>query len=69
MNEPPLMISTKDLSYLSDMFAWNFTAAKVAYNFKEKIVSPEIQELVGKINQMHVGICNKIIQILGGQNG
>lgn len=68
MNEPPVMISTKDLSYLTDMFEWNFTAAKVAHDFKEKIVSPEIKDLVGRINAMHVGICNKIIQILGGQN-
>lgn len=66
MNEPPVMISTKDLAYLSDMFEWNFTVSKVAYDFEGKIQNPEIKELVNRIHTMHVGICNKIIQILGG---
>ena len=66
MNEPPVMISTKDFAYLSDMFEWNFTASKITYDFEEKIKDPEIKELVGRIHAMHVGICNKIIKILGG---
>ena len=66
MHEPPVMLSTKDVSYLSDMFAWNFTASKITYDFEGKIINPEIKELVGRIHQMHVGICHKIIQILGG---
>ncbi len=66
MNEPPVMISTKDLSYLSDMFEWNFTVSKITYDFERKIINPEIKELTSRIHNMHVSICNKIIQLLGG---
>lgn len=66
MNEPPKMMSTKDLAYISDMFEWNFTASKVAHNFEEKIQDPEIQNLINQISEMHASICKKLVFILGG---
>lgn len=68
MNEPPVMISTKDLAYISDMFEWNFTASKVAHDFQEKIENLEVKNLVSKVSMMHSNICRKLISILGGQN-
>ncbi len=67
MNEPPKMISTKDLDYISDMFEWNFTASKVAHSFEEKIQDNEIKELVKRVSKMHAGICRKLVTMLGGQ--
>lgn len=67
MNEPPLMISTKDLSYISDMFEWNFTASKVAHDFEEEVIDPEIKDLITNVSTMHANICRKLISILGGQ--
>lgn len=69
MNEPPKMISTKDLDYISDMFEWNFTASKVANCFEEKVIDPEIKDLIKRVKEMHTGICKKLVNILGGQNG
>lgn len=68
MNEPPVMISTKDLSYISDIFEWNFTASKVSNDFKEKITNPEIKDLISRVSTMHANVCKKLVSILGGQN-
>ena len=33
MEQVPVMISTKDLAYLTDIFSWNYNASKVAHNY------------------------------------
>lgn len=68
MNEPPVMISTKDLSYISDMFEWNFTASKVSNDFKDKVTDSEIKDLISRVSMMHANVCRKLVAILGGQN-
>lgn len=68
MNQVPEMISTKDLSYLADIFEWNFTACKKCYNFAGYIQETEIKELIGKVGNMHEIHCQKIINILGGNH-
>lgn len=68
MNEPPVMISTKDLSYISDIFEWNFTMAKMANDMKEKITNEEIKTLISKVSTMHTNICQTLVTILGGEN-
>ena len=37
MNTVPNIISTKDLSYLEDMFNWHFNASKKAHHFSEEV--------------------------------
>lgn len=64
MNTVPLMISTKDLAYISDMFEWNFNASKTAYHFTEEITNPELRELANRICQMHTEHCRKLVNIL-----
>ncbi len=64
MNQPPAMISTKDLSYISDMFEWNFVAAKTIHHFETELMDQEIKTLFKKIYKMHCGICNKLVKIL-----
>ena len=34
MKKVPVMISTKDIAYLKDIFSWNFTASKTCNHFK-----------------------------------
>lgn len=68
MNQPPVMISTKDLSYFSDMFEWNFVASKVSNHFSTQIMDPEIKELVGKVSKMHSSICQNLLKIMEATN-
>ncbi len=64
MNEPPVMISTKDLSYISDMFEWSFTAGKTANHFKDEVIDEEIKSILNEITIMHKNICHNLINLL-----
>ena len=64
MNKVPNMISTKDLSYLKDMFEWNFNASKLAYHFSEETSNPIVKEILVKVCRMHSEHCRKIKNIL-----
>lgn len=66
MNQVPNIISTKDLSYISDMFEWNFTVSKVCHSYVEKVVDEEIKTIIGDIGRMHANICARLVEILGG---
>lgn len=69
MNQVPKMISTKDLSYISDMFEWNFTVSKVCKSYEEKIETEDIKTIIGDIGRMHANICARLVEILGGNYG
>lgn len=62
----PNMISTKDLSYLDDIFQWNFNASKKAYHFSNEVKIESIKNEAVNVAKMHAQICHKIIEILGG---
>ncbi len=64
MKEAPTMISTKDLAYLTDIFGWNFTAAKKAYHFKNEVEDEEIKELMNRLFEMHKEQCDEVLSIL-----
>ena len=45
LNEVPVNVITgKDLDYLSDMFQWNYTAYKCAYNNIESMTDMELKD-------------------------
>ena len=62
MNKVPNMISGKDLDYFSDMFSWNFTASKVAYNFSEMVTDEEVKNKLNEVAMMHANICRKLVR-------
>lgn len=62
----PNMISTKDLSYLEDIFEWNFNASKKANHYSSEIKIEVIKEIANNVAKMHAQICHKVIEILGG---
>lgn len=64
MNNVPIMISTKDLSYISDMFNWNFTAAKKALCFSIEVTDSEIKNELQNIFEMHKNICSELLNII-----
>ena len=59
MNNVPNMISTKDASYLKDMFNWNIIALKKFNVYNEYI------NIVKKLITMHEANCEEILNILG----
>jgi len=64
METVPKMISTKDLSYLSDMFHWNFTAFKQLKHFVNEVENEEIIELFQGLSEMHYQHMEWILSIL-----
>ncbi|MCZ0703273.1 hypothetical protein J2T56_002435 [Natronobacillus azotifigens] len=53
MTQPPNMISSKDLLYLTDMMSWNLGALKKAHCFSQKCTIPEIQTALDNVSKMH----------------
>ncbi|WP_284141713.1 hypothetical protein [Virgibacillus sp. LDC-1] len=54
--QPPQIISTKDLSYISDMLSWNLDAFKKANFYATQCQNPEVKEAIeqaGKLHQQH----------------
>lgn len=70
MNKVPNIISTKDLSYICDMFQWNFTAAKKSLHYSNEVNDEEIKNELENIYEMHKNICSNLIDLLneGGNN-
>lgn len=64
MEQVPAIISTKDLSYLSDMFEWNFIAAKKALHYSNEVTNEEIKKELDKIYKMHEKHLKKILELL-----
>lgn len=64
MKEAPAMISTKDLAYLTDIFGWNFIAAKKAYHFKNEVQDEEIKDLMNRLFELHKEQCDEVLSIL-----
>jgi len=64
MDTIPQIISTKDLTYLSDMFEWNYTAFKQVNHFIGEVQNEEIKEVLERVKNMHEDHLNFIISIL-----
>ena len=48
MEKVPAIISTKDLSYLSDMFEWNFVAYKKVLHYSNEVSNEEVKSETNK---------------------
>ena len=64
MKKIPNIISTKDLSYLEDMFNWNFTIAKKAYQYSLEVTDKKIAKHLDEVYKIHKEICQKITKII-----
>lgn len=64
MEQVPAIISTKDLSYLSDMFEWNFIASKKTLHYINEVTDDEIKKELEKVYKMHEKNLNKILELL-----
>lgn len=64
MKQVPNIISTKDLSYLEDMFNWHFVLAKKAYTYSQCVEDETISQFLKDTYIKHKKICEKIIKKL-----
>ncbi|WP_182201544.1 spore coat protein [Paraliobacillus salinarum] len=70
LQQPPTMVSSKDLLYLTDMMSWNLNATKKAHFFANQCNIPEIKTVLEQVCQMHQKHYQKILQhTTGQQNG
>ena len=67
METVPKMISTKDLSYLEDLFSWSFTSVKVAKHFSKEVKDQEIQDAILQFEGIQKNICLTVLNILKGE--
>lgn len=68
MKKVPNMISTKDLSYIEDMFNWHFVLCKKAYSYSEYVTDETISTHMKEVAKKHEKICEKLIKMLGADN-
>ncbi len=64
MKQVPNMLSTKDLSYLEDMFNWHFVICKKAHAYMSVIEDATISSFMKDVYKKHKKICEKILKIL-----
>lgn len=64
MDNIPNIISTKDFSYLSDMFSWNYTAIKQFHHMLMHCQDEELNTILNEAYNTHIDNCNKILEIL-----
>ena len=67
MEKVPNIISSKDLSYISDAVEWNYNAAKKSYHYKEQVMNEEIIYELNKLYKMHKKIAENLLKTLGGK--
>ena len=68
MKKIPNMVSTKDLSYIEDMFNWHFVLCKKAYSYSDLVCDEEISKHMMDVAKKHEKICEKLIKMLGADN-
>ena len=69
-NEAPMIITGKDLDYLSDMFNWNYSALKKMNVAVNQVKNEEIKEKLTKGYNLFKNNLNLILSLLneGGTN-
>ena len=61
MQQPPFVISTKDLMYLEDMMSWNLNVVKKANFFAGQVQDQEIKNKLYEMCQMHENHYQKLL--------
>lgn len=64
MDTVPYIISTKDLSYLCDMYNWNYNAFKQVNHYINEVHDEEVKDLLERILNMHYEHLYYIVSIL-----
>lgn len=62
MDQPPNVITTKDLAYLTDAMSWELLAMKKCRQYASFCTDPELQQMIDGVGQMHQKHYNKLLQ-------
>ncbi|MDF2608511.1 MAG: hypothetical protein K0S34_2713 [Bacillales bacterium] len=65
MTEVPFVLTTKDVSYISDMLSWNLLAMKKAHFFAQQCQDQEIKQAIEGACTMHQRHYDKLLQHMG----
>jgi hypothetical protein len=68
MEQPPHVLTTKDLLYLNDMLAWNLLAMKKAHFAATQCQDAELKAEVERCGQMHQRHYEQILAHLNPQH-
>ena len=69
MKKVPKMLSTKDLSYISDMFNWHLIAAKKLEQYASQIEDKDCGTKINELCKIHYNACSALCNLLeSGEN-
>lgn len=60
----PNIVGTKDLSYLEDMFKWNYELYKQSINYESKVKDKNAKQLIQKIKKVSDNNMKTILSII-----
>ena len=66
MKKVPCMLSTKDSSYINDIFNWNITAYHKTQDYLKKCNDEAVCKELKKISKMHYTNCSELVNFLKG---
>lgn len=64
MQQPPQMITSKDLMYIKDMLSWNLLAVKKASFLAQHCQDQQVKAELEQCSQMHQQHYNKLLNYL-----
>lgn len=64
MEKLEIMISTKDLSYIEDIFNWNIVALKKVEFYLKNCNDKKICTKLKQVSKLHHDNCNKVLKLL-----
>lgn len=68
MKKVPKMLSTKDSSYINDIFNWNITLYKKIENELIDCNDKDLSNILEEASEIHLSNCNILINYLKGCN-
>ncbi|MFW6030860.1 MAG: ferritin-like domain-containing protein [Halanaerobiales bacterium] len=68
VNNPPVQVTTKDLSYIKDALSWELLAVKKCHHFVQECNDNQIKQTIEQIGRMHQNHYQKLLNHLETSN-
>jgi hypothetical protein len=68
MTQPPQVMTTKDLSYLSDHLSWQLIAIKKCYHYANECTDQDVKNMLNRAGQMHIRHYQLLLKHCQNQN-
>ncbi|HJJ17109.1 MAG TPA: hypothetical protein OIM63_03350 [Bacilli bacterium] len=59
-----MKLSTKDVSYISDIFNWNMNCFNVCCRFKKVIQDEKALQIITELETMHKNTCKTMLKLV-----